>query len=337
MKPILDASNPLELNALFIQPTRWCGLNCKGCYVKEHTGGAGDTHLDWSVLSDLFTKFYFNKDGAWANQITIAVDDLSEDPEQAKQMSTLIIDIISRLKISSDVTYPEVHMTFHTMDTITQYAYYLGQTVNHFWKHLDMVSLSVIRDKDLPWIQNAKFLYSDTMVNYNHLVPSNVTSFNIDKYVDHLTKVGELVDHIYMVMFKTPVGGPRNELTKLGDVSRMETDIAYMNTILERVPDSVRRKITIDGCLQDTIKHSKTGFGCSSNVSRVQVWPDGSVTGCPYAHSSTGPGGSTVEDILVNIARARREYDFRERCHLPDVYDTVTNRRKNPRLKIQGQ
>ncbi len=92
---------------------------------------------------------------------------------------------------------------------------------------------------------------------------------------------------------------------------------------MERLPTNVRNKVSVDGCLQDTIKYTKTGFGCSSNVSRVQVWPDGSVTGCPYAFSSDGPIGKTAEDILDNIISARKQYDFKQKCHLPEVYNSI--------------
>jgi hypothetical protein len=330
MKPILDATNPLELNALFLQPTRWCGLDCSGCYVKEHNRGEEDFHIAPAVWSQLFKKFYLSKPSekglkCWANQITIAVDDLSKSPEHALKMTDIFTSIIFECLVDQQMEeYPEVHATFNSVKTMSSYGMDDSERMRAILQAFDMYSFSHINNEELEVLKKAKGELGDKFqVNYNHLIPTNVTSLNIDKYIDKMTKIGKVVDHIYLVMFKTPVGKERNDLVKIGDKSRMESDIAYINTILERLPGSVRRKVSVDGCLQDTIKHTKTGFGCSSNVSRVQVWPDGSVSGCPYAFES-GRSGRTVEDILVNIARARKEYDFKDKCHLPEVYDSIT-------------
>ena len=329
MRPVLNRSNPLELNALFIQPTRWCGLDCAGCYVKEHAGGDEGFHTPAGIQVDLFHEFFLGRRGSWANQITISIDDLPKIPEQQNHLSSVFQTIISL--ISSDErekgNRPEVHMTFNTPNTLKAYAPGFTTALKVF-SNLDMISFSHIpAGPQFQAVSAAKqVLGNDCYINYNHLVPSNVTSLNIDRHIKRMTEIGKIVDHIYMVIFKSPVGKERDKMTQIGDASQMRSDITYINTMMERLPESVRSKVSVDGCLQDTIKHSKTGFGCSSNVSRVQVWPDGSVTGCPYAFHSTGPEGRTLDDILRNVRRARTEYDFKEKCHLPNVYDFITKR-----------
>jgi hypothetical protein len=113
----------------------------------------------------------------------------------------------------------------------------------------------------------------------------------------------------------------------LGDRQRMQNDISYIQTMLGRLPEHVRSKTNVDGCLEDTIRFSRTGFGCSSNVSRLQIWPDGSVSGCPYAFNGSTPPGLSLEDLLANIRAARETYDF-DRCHLPDVHNSILQRPK---------
>lgn len=335
MKPILINNDRVtQLNALFIQPTRWCGLNCKGCYVKEHTGGEEDYHVSNAQMIKLFNKFY-QSDEAWANQITIAVDDMHKDASKAYHMMSFIHAVLNRIELDErpKEERPEVHFTCHTDRTWEKYTAqsprYLPATA--MASHLNMLSLSEITRP-----RYVKNLAKYTHINYNHLVPRNVSSKNIDKYVQKMTDIGEIVDSIYIVMLKSPVGGARSPQQDLLDANNMKQDIAYMGTMLKRLPEHVRRKVNIDGCLQDTLKSKRTGFGCSSNVSRVQVWPDGSVSGCPYAFRGTTVGARTAGGILENIKQVRKRYEFRELCHLPAVHDIVTRRSKDSKTKVQN-
>jgi hypothetical protein len=317
MKPILSRGGPFqELNALFMQPTRWCGLNCKGCYVKEHVDGEESYHTSWHEQWRLFNQFY--KGPHWANQITIAVDDLHQDPTKQRHMLLLVDAILSDLvtDVRPKNERPEVHMTLHTTDTLDQY---LNERVGG-WIKLDMISFS-----QLPLHLNKPYNalgYFDGVVpiNYNYMAP---LTFNPEREIKHLTKAALFVDHIYLVMFKDPVGKPVPQSLANYHMHRYQL---YISQVVDKLPEDVRRKLTTDGCMSDTIKHSRTGFGCSSNVSRLQVWPDGSVSGCPYAFSGSTPIGRTAEAILENIRQARNRYDFKEDCHLPSTYATLTNR-----------
>lgn len=311
--------NGRELNALFIQPTRWCGLNCRSCYVKEHDGGEEDYHTDWKEQVELFRHFYFSKSGCHTNQISISLDNLHKDKNKASHMITFFNCVFRILlkRFKLDHT-PEVHITAHNYSTLLEYSEF---GIHPLIGGIKMISLSNINLDELNTIRQ---LHKTCHVNYNHMIPNNITSLNIDKYVTKMTTIGRTVSSIYLVIFKSPIGGERNNLVKLRDKSSMESDISVISTLMRRLPDDVRRKVHVDGCLQDTINHSRTGFGCSSNVSRVQVWPDGSVSGCPYAFRGTTPIGRTAKDILDNIEAVRKEYDFKERCHLPDVYSSIS-------------
>lgn len=315
MKPILSRSGPnIELNALFIQPTRWCGLNCKGCYVKDHVGGEDSFHTSWSEQYRLFRQFYWGPH--WANQITISVDDLHADPEKSRHMLMLIDSILQDLTNDRRPKHdrPEVHMTMHTPDTWWQYK---NERIEG-WHKLSMVSFSELPLKKfeaaicIDW-----FLENKVPVNWNKLVPKE---FEPHKEQQKLSILSEIADHIYLVMYKSPVQS-RQELPV--DRHYMAQYQLYISQVVDKLPGDVRRKLTIDGCLSDTIKHSRTGFGCSSNVSRFQVWPDGSVSGCPYAFSGGPEIGRTAESIVENIRASRDKYDFKEICHLPSTYASL--------------
>ncbi len=332
MKPILSRGGKnLELNALFIQPTRWCGLNCKGCYVKDHNGGEEDVHLSWSEIHTLFKLFY--RGPHWANQITIAVDDLHKDSNKARHMELIISAILDTMVVDSMVKEqrekPEVHMTLHTPHTFLQYE----KIGTRGWEKLSMVSFS-----EMPLNFHARKVY-DTFksfgvpINYNTMVPRNWLA---DKEIEHLTKIGrEYADHIYLVMHKTPVGEADHAFKIPIQRNHWETYQLYISEVVDRLPVDVRRKVSTDGCVSDTIKYSRTGFGCSSNVSRFQVWPDGSVSGCPYAFSGNTEGAITSQGVVENIRKARQQYDFGSRCHLPSVYTSLGTGSKLRVLQVE--
>ena len=335
MKSILSmGTDCLELNALFIQPTRWCALNCSGCYVKEHEGGEDSYHIRWGEWANLFTEIFEGK-SIYTNQLTISMDDIPADRHM--EMTGIFAGAIYGKSLSK--TNTELHMTFHTLDTFSKYH---GAMMKKYHidskKHIDMISFSHIKPDHLRFIRIfPRWTEKCPMINYNHLPPKNVSSENINKHVDSIEEIGQAVDHIYMLVTKSPMGKERNKFSQVADSERLRSDIAYINTIRERVSPDVRKKITVDGCVQDTRESLKTGFGCSSNVSRFQVWPDGSVTGCPYAFSGGPKIAHNAKDILENIRAARDRYDFRSICTLPSDYTYSPRRSKDQGTQIQNK
>ena len=326
MKPILTNSGPnIELNALFFQPTRWCNLNCKDCYVKDHEGGEEDFHTPWEEQWRLFKSFY--NGSHWANQITISIDDLHKDPTKRHHMVMIVDSILEELKKDTrpKENRPEVHFTFHTHQTFLQYQ---AEGIKG-WEHLDLVSFSEMTISLRALEVWNEFNRWAVPINYNHMVPEN---FNSQKERERLWLIGtNHSDYIYLVMKKQPIGSPdKNQTIKLGQ-NHWDTYQLYISEVVDKLPDNVRRKVSIDGCVSDTIKYTRTGFGCSSNVSRVQIWPDGSVSGCPYAFRGTTEIGKSAQDILDNIKAVRKSYEFKESCYLPSL-DTSIDRR--PKLRI---
>ncbi len=326
MRRILSLnSSQFETNVLFIQPTRWCGLNCRGCYVKAHEGGEDGFHTPWQEQLKLFNLFY-NSDKAWANQITISVDDLHKDPDKRDHMLNLIRGIFDALDTDTRAKddRPEVHMTMHTPRTFYQYLYADVGRKNNSWGKLGMVSFSELpallaeTDGVLKYFKELK-----VPINYNKLIPTYNDGMDWDKEAQRLAKIGQSVDHIYMVIFKKPVGLKQKDDINQDDTNRMSSDIVYLTNLLRRLPDDVKAKVTQDGCLRDSAQYSTTGFGCASNISRFQVWPDGRVSGCPYAFSGRGKLGSTSEDTLDNLREARKRYEFQEACSLPKIYSSI--------------
>jgi hypothetical protein len=340
MREILNRSNPFELNAIFIQPSRYCKLDCKGCYVKEHTGGEDSYHMSIELWRDLFQTYLYDihDDHHYhTNQITFSADDYSKDPIKKQYMKKVFEEYFFYIcagKAKYDKSLlPEAHITFHTLNTFDSYRDELGLSYNNksFATIFDMISFSEIKLSELDTI---KELAQYTKINYNHLIPNRIN--NLRDYIDKINQIGKVVNHIYLVINKTPIGRKQTELDKDSNAQTMFDDRYIITQILKSVDNDIKSKISVDGCLKDVDKHSRTGFGCSSNVSRIQIWPDGSVTGCAYAFNSTGTEARSFAGLLENISRARGQYDFRDRCHLPDAYKDSKSGRFN-QTKIQNK
>ncbi len=302
------------------------------CYVKAHEDGEDGFHTPWQQQVDLFRYFYIGP--GWANQITISVDDLHKDPDKRDHMLNLIKGIFAVMEADQRPTdkRPEVHMTMHTPRTFFQYLYADTGRKYKTWRKLGMVSFSELPEG----IKETKevidyFRELKVPINYNKLMPTYNNGMDWDKEAARLTNLLTKIDHIYLVIYKRPIGLAKKDVISPADTERMTSDIVYLENILSRVPEDAKAKITTDGCLRDTIQASRTGFGCSSGVSRFQVWPDGTVSGCPYAFRGMGKRAGIHQDILANIREARKFYEFRETCHLPTVYSST------PGLRIVEQ
>lgn len=318
MRNILNVSgDKIELNALFIQPSRLCAGNCAGCYVKEHVQTKEYMEptlfgkLIWAAIEDRVL---------FANQITVSFDLLPEDDWHKSILLAYYKKLSEQVRNAKEqgVDLPAIHGTFTHADSFIEYKRSISSHSDPF----DMVSIS-----NLPTPADAERILANNggamagrHINFNHQIPEYICSDNIDEYVKHMETIAKAVSTIYLVIHKFPVGKEMTVEDEIRFKNRLTHDLTVIHTLNKRLTDNARAKLIYDGCLADTAKFAKDGHGCSSNISRIQVWPDGSVTGCAYAHqSSTGPA-ETIELLIDNIRAVRKEYDFREKCYLPSFY-----------------
>ena len=341
MRPILRVMDErtCEINALFIQPTKWCANQCKGCYVKGYHSAELQVSID--ELTELFSWFYHGEKGCWANQITISMDRLPHNNAAKRNfMHTMFTNPVKAAmydkRRKSD--RPELHMTFHGIDEFLQYNQIWSTHSNEQVANaISMISLSTVPIAHLAIVRN--LIAHGANINYNHMIPADITTKNVDTYIDKMMQIGEVVNSIYIIIFKEnmgrklPMGNHADAAKwKMRRKSRLSHELAVINTLRSRLPKYVWQKVRVDGCLQDSTKYLRTGESCSSNVSRFQVWPDGSVTGCPYAISSDGAYGRTASDILANIRRARGKNEFERRCYIPKILDSLPRRPKSSKV-----
>jgi hypothetical protein len=263
----------------------------------------------------LIELFSLGRNNFSVKQISISIDDI---PLHWDERESIHIEMQAQfndfLRLSRSRRETEIHITACDINTLSKYG-----ELNNYFENFEVVSLSNISDQD---IENLKKYFINEHINYNHLCPDIVNSYTIREQIEHIIEVAEVVDTIYIIVRKRPTGKEFTPEEEASNISRLQQDLSYIRTILAKVPESVRRKINIDTCIEDVIRGRRTGSGCSANVSKFQVWPDGTVSGCPYAFSGCGKIAKSAEDILRNIELAKSNYEY-ETCYLRRSYNTL--------------
>lgn len=293
-------------NALFIQPTPWCARNCNGCYVKGFEEVQGVTESEDTLIGDLISEIGGR---IRVNQVTLAIDKKPNDKIRSYAMDTIVSNFLERIGYSEEQGHKiEFHATVHTLNDLLEYP--------HFWdsphQKLDMLSISHLNVQDyIPELRT----YVAPHINWNLTVDPTI---NMDKIKSTFQKIASTVDSVYLVLHKPNLGHFFDE----------QAFVVHQDFIrfIRTMPEEIRNKVHIDGCIQDSKHFLDTGYGCSSNVSRFQVWPNGSVTGCAYNQNRvTGPA-TNLDELFKNFVTAKKTYEF-DKCKIPNHIDP-----KHPRV-----
>lgn len=289
-----------NLKTVFIQPTFGCALNCKGCYVKESVqSGQMDADLIETLIRYLWIGTRYN-----IEQITIAVDDIPEDDYTANIMSSALQTALRLRSVYGKKI--ELHLTMNSVKTFDKYID-RNFGLRYIAENSDLISISHLTELDELRLE---YLRSFTKINYNYMPGNDLNSYR--KMLQH-------VDMSYYLLYKTGLG-------RLNDPRAIEKFKNGLEEIKQWSPEE-RSKIVVDGCVRDTAKYITSGFGCASNVSRIHVWPDGHVTGCPY-NKDGGIPARNMTDVIDRIEATLGVYEFKS-CSIPRDYFS-----KQPTLRV---
>jgi hypothetical protein len=261
-----------------------CARQCPGCYFHAHQ--LKESISKWAI-EELFDLFLHSEEPNYStNQISISVNEPVNSRDKTF-ISSLLISIFSfRRDCMAKPTH--IHLTMYSPFTIRLYKYIeLKQ-----FAVVDAIYFSNIQEEEVEIISELKRLNPKIEIGWNCRI-GTALSLGLSE------KAEELIDIIYYVMDKS------KKIDKGCSVSF-----------------SARRKIEHlkDVCSIDyTNWRTKSISSCSANISKFTIWPDGSVSGCPYTkQSNTGPA-SDYNGILQNIVKASKCYDFNN-CPMKELY-----------------
>jgi len=312
MLPILSkSSRRVEINALFIQPSYACVGNCRNCYLKQHVP-AGPRIVMKKEEAALLFGYIQSAQAITVNQITLSVNKPTHETMPSE--TAILTDFVWMAPGG------ENHITIQNPREL---AFAL---TNESCKK--MVENRIVASFSVTW--PLRSIHS-LRTNFNHMAPM-IKQVREDE-IKKISTILETVDTMYLVLKKKPKGSPRTLSSHREEIEWMSDYIDFVEYLKKGLSPELWRKIHLDDCLLSVIKSRDTGYGCSSGVSRFQLWPDGAVSGCPYAwKAQTGPA-DTAKEMIANIKEARDEhpYDFHT-CQLPSVYERVLQQRGTKNL-----
>jgi hypothetical protein len=317
-------SSIFQANAIFLQPSWACAKQCPGCYSKERETQFGSDEASigtWETLIQNIKK----QNGINSNQITFALDALPTNRYRNRMANIAFkyFDCVGKHK-----TNTEFHITTNHINDLNKYTEYYDEINN-----LDLLSISNILSVDQ--INLARLEVPGAKINWN------VTSGDFVKQVkrqglEQVKKIVRKVDSVYLLLHKAPMGLQGHDLNGFFDGLEVLKQFDNIESVeandageICAVP-SLSRKFNLDGCMNDARKFNKSGKGCSSNISRFQIWPDGRVTGCAYnSHNQYGKFANNFEDIIDNLWDAKFRYEFAT-CSIPKALNNFAAQKHKP-------
>lgn len=264
---------PILLDHITIQPTWGCERDCRFCYLMKERNKSLRGQRGINWFRAIFREILFNKSPFFKTKQVT----LSVDRVDTNELANNIVrEYIGLQNGNSDD--PEKCITVHNKFDIPNE---LGD--------IKWISVSHISNQ-----AEAKQLK-----NLGKLINWNVRPQDIIKDELEANRIADCVDHIHLILEKPVLGVEFSPSAFF--------QLAHARTRLNINQD----KIIVDRCYQ--ISQNEDGFGCNANLKQIAIWPDGTVTGCPYNSSHED---LQYEDSL--IIALRDEYDW-EKCKIKEV------------------
>jgi hypothetical protein len=316
------SSNIFHTDILFLQPDLSCSLSCPSCYVHEAAKHKG-LHMKRYLMQDLLHDVLYLQDNIITDQFTIALNDIVDEDYHSWWWP-----VVDAVTMPGRVLPAEFHATVNNLRGSVNNPYHIASET--FFNKLTMLSVSHLTPESAKSFKERKL---STKLNWN------VFSDEVEKISDEkLIAILQLVDHVYIIMKKPPLGltyvneyansvsSLERTIRRLTDMKTVESKAFVPVDNACKVP-SIFDKIHIDGCFKDSNKYNRTGNGCSSNISRFQIWPDGTATGCAYNSQQSYEQKSAISlsGIVVNLKKARTRYEFSS-CKIPQLLSSKVNK-----------
>ena len=253
--------------------------------------------MDIVTLNTFLDDLYF-KGKLYTNQFTLAVDNLPAEGEDREYMiQALGMAIWYKQNAAQEMQDTELHLTVNSWSTLKGYL----DASNFELEDLRQVALlSISSPISKSELEEIREWAPDIVLNWQ-VQPYG--RFNREKFENRLANF----DQAYFIIHK----GPDMNMINPGNWHAWYSKIYNL-------PLELRDKIHIDSCAKDNWKFQRSGFGCSANISKIHIWPDGHVTGCPYnqrTYDDRGTEAATAAELHRNIKLSSERYEYRD-CKL---------------------
>lgn len=334
---IVRSTNYLSFDSVMWQPIFLCRLTkkCQGCYI----AASPSAHNTPPFSSELLDLIYYNDAPKLAcEQFTISLDTLAREDFATQRVQALLLALkdlwrlyeraedcncqVTRRYLNGE-QLPELCVTAHTFRTVKTWATMMGFSLERFLAPLTMLSLSRFPSRTFDVKALAYTVYdSRTRLNYNRMI--DVTSEKDWKMLPAEFYNGIFYsDHTYLVYKKAPLGCWQSK-------EQYEYYLKVVELLASRSRENWRGEkfhLTIDACVTDSMRFRKSGFNvtCGAGITKIHVWPDGSVSGCPYDSwhimqgQRTNHNNTSLWAELVNMTQQRHAMT---QCRIHELLST---------------
>jgi hypothetical protein len=248
----------IHLQHIMWQPTFNCPQKCKGCYINQ-SPAAQYTF----PISDQILKLIYEDDKVRCDQLTIALDSFHSPPQ-------FLIDALKKVWTAHREEKlpfpPELCVNVYSWNMALCWARAMGLSDLDFLKPLTMLSLSTlpVQGKQCSALHELCHSASVTL-NYNHTVTKqDLDSKSFEMGVRY-------ADHVHLVLHKNTLGSSHSD-------ESWESWFKARKLVQKWAPE----KLKVDTCITESLRFVATKKSCGAGITKVHIWPDNSVTGCPY-------------------------------------------------------
>lgn len=266
-----------HIHHIMWQPTANCSCRCAGCYVPQMQ--QSEINIDIAIK-------VFSERSIACNQFTLSADNLTQFPKELKDAVRGIWKQYPRTEVINGIEIavtgqPELCVTAHSWNTVQCWARDLEMSVDDFLWPVSILSLSTFPSLGKNIAEMIDQCHrNDTKVNFNYMVKGG----------EENSKAFEMgcryADQVYLVLKKAPLGQEQDPM-------------AFANWLKARdiAKKEAKDKLIEDTCVLDSIHkiHVSTSIQeqntlCGAGKTKKHVWPDGTITGCPYDSNLTCRG-----------------------------------------------
>lgn len=318
----------VEVYNVMWQPIYRCIMGCSGCYVAD----SPSSKYKGKPNTEIIDLIYKDKK-VICQQFTISLDTiLPKDIEDLGDLLSSIKALWNIYKEADDCgcnstvrksiegeNLPQLCVTAYNYNTIRQWYKAMNMTEQEFLAPLTLLSLSNFPSLEKnSLILQEKCKASRTLLNFNCMVTEKTAG-------SRAFRMGyTYADQVYLVLKKSPLGS--------------EQAVDAIRHWFEAKKEVPKEKLMEDACLQDTVILLKDKYKCGAGINKVHIWPDGSVSGCPYDahHIVTKIDKSRItKNVKANtwteiqkavLDRTCHSMDF---CKIPQAFTKLIKQKKN--------
>ena len=256
----------IYLDHIIWQPRFTCARKCFDCYIYDNKEKQNlKKPLNTSILNLINEKLIS------CDQFTISLDHRDSWSPIDKELVSALYNFIFNMSYPLK-SHIKICLSVDSINTFNTWCAILNVSYECILSRIHMLSVSSIGSHQNIIIELvSKCNTNNTIFNYNKLV-KNIESTQTKEF-----ELGcRFAHHVNLVLEKKALGGFTNKTT----IERRKKLLSIARITARAL--SKKDNVSLDICCSEKKKFLEKGTACSAGISKLTVWPDGSVTGCPY-------------------------------------------------------